>query len=39
MEQAISQNTNSEADAQQVAKIVSSAVQKAIEEYNGGDDS
>ena len=39
MEQAINQNTNSEADAQQVAKIVSSAVQKAIEEYNRGDDS
>lgn len=39
MEQAINQNTNSEAEAQQVAKIVSSAVQKAIEEYNRGDDS
>ena len=39
MEQAINQNTNSEADAQQVAKIVSSAVQKAIEEYNRGDNS
>lgn len=39
MEQAINQNTNSEAEAQQVAKIVSSAVQKAIEEYNRGDNS
>ena len=39
MEQAISQNTDSEADAQQVAKIVSSAVQKAIEEYNRGENS
>ena len=39
MEQAINQNTNSEVEAQQVAKIVSSAVQKAIEEYNRGDNS
>lgn len=39
MEQAISQNTDSEAEAQQVARIVSSAVQKAIEEYNRGDNS
>lgn len=39
MEEAIQQGTDNEQDAEKVAKIVSSAVQKAIEEYNRGDNS
>lgn len=39
MEEAINQGTDNEQEAKKVARIVSSAVEHAIEEYNRGDDS